>query len=362
MVLVSTIVNSLFRYMKYGALMINFNFFDEWLLLKSNVKNLFLNQRLTRFPYLIGVLFLLLEVYIGNLINLLGIVDSLKLTPNDTFSNYFGRIVLTSDYYIDEPIFFIMTIVINLLGAFTLSELGKRRLNDYSGSALGRCLQYIILIFNILLLGFWGYNQNLTDIDLRVTVDFYIYLFYEYIVLLLLIFVPSNKESNRYGLPNGKQKSGEYNISYEPLYSSSGDKKREDYWDRIGLSHSIDSFRTMFINKLFDYRTRAKRQELYWGVVMFQILTNALNPILFYFYENIFNIDTAIVASLVIYWIFWLWYMLANISCTVRRLHDTGLSGYWLVAMFIPFINIYTLYMTVFKPSINRVELNSINE
>jgi len=78
--------------------------------------------------------------------------------------------------------------------------------------------------------------------------------------------------------------------------------------------------------------------------------------------ENIFNIDTAIVASLVIYWIFWLWYMLANISCTVRRLHDTGLSGYWLVAMFIPFINIYTLYMTVFKPSIKGVELNSINE
>ena len=260
MVLVSTIVNSLFRYMKYGALMINFNFFDEWLLLKSNVKNLFLNQRLTRFPYLIGVLFLLLEVYISNLIIFLGIVDSLKLIPNDTFSNYFGRIVLTSDYSIDEPIFFIMTIVINLLGAFTLSELGKRRLNDYSGSTLGRCLQYIVLIFNILLLGYWGYNQNLTDIDLRMTVDFYIYLFYEYIVLLLLIFVPSNQKSNRYGMPNGKQKSGEYIISYEPLYSSSGDKKREDYWDRIGLSHSIDSFRTMFINKLFDYRTRAKRQ------------------------------------------------------------------------------------------------------
>ena len=58
--------------------MINFNFLDEWLLLKSNVKNLFLNQRLTRFPYLIGVLFLLLEVYIGNLIIFLGIVDSLK--------------------------------------------------------------------------------------------------------------------------------------------------------------------------------------------------------------------------------------------------------------------------------------------
>lgn len=342
--------------------MINFNFLDEWLLLKSNVKNLFLNQRLTRFPYFIGVLFLLLEAYTCNVINFLGIIDSLKFNFNETFQAYFDNIILTSNYEIDKPTFLIMTIIINLLGTFALSELVKRRLNDYSGSALGRYLQYIILIFNILLLGYWGYNQNLIDIDLRMTVDFYIYLFYEYIVLLLLIFVPSNQKSNRYGLPNGKQKSGEYVISYDPLYSSNDDKKREDYWDRIGLSHSIDSFRTMFINKLFDYRTRAKRQELYWGVFMFQIITYALNPVLFYFYENIFNIDTAILASLVIYWIFWLWYMLANISCTVRRLHDTGLSGYWLVAMFIPFINIYTLYMTVFKPSINRVELNSINE
>lgn len=362
MVLVSTIVNSLFRYMKYGALMINFNFFDEWLLLKSNVKNLFLNQRLTRFPYFIGVLFLLLEAYTCNVINFLGIIDSLKFNFNETFQAYFDNIILTSNYEIDKPTFLIMTIIINLLGTFALSELVKRRLNDYSGSALGRYLQYIILIFNILLLGYWGYNQNLTDIDLRMTVDFYIYLFYEYIVLLLLIFVPSNQKSNRYGMPNGKQKSGEYIISYEPLYSSSDDKKREDYWDTIGLSHSIDSFRSMFINKLFDYRTRAKRQELYWGVFMFQIITSALNSVLFYFYENIFNVETAIVASLVIYWIFWIWYTLANISCTVRRLHDTGLSAYWLIAIFIPFINIYTLYMTVFKPSINSVELNSINE
>ena len=61
----------------------------------------------------------------------------------------------------------------------------------------------------------------------------------------------------------------------------------------------------MFINKLFDYRTRAKKTKSYTGgVFMFQIITYALNPILFYFYEKYFNIDTAIVSSLVIYWIF----------------------------------------------------------
>lgn len=140
--------------------MINFNFLDEWLLLKSNVKNLFLNQRLTRFPYFIGVLFLLLEAYTCNVINFLGIIDSLKFNFNETFQAYFDNIILTSNYEIDKPTFLIMTIIINLLGTFALSELVERRLNDYSGSALGRYLQYTILIFNILLLGYWGYNQN----------------------------------------------------------------------------------------------------------------------------------------------------------------------------------------------------------
>ena len=54
-------------------------------------------------------------------------------------------------------------------------------------------------------------------VDSIATLELYIYLFYEYVGGLPLIFVPSNKESNRYGLPNGKQKSGEYNISYEPI-------------------------------------------------------------------------------------------------------------------------------------------------
>lgn len=342
--------------------MINFKFFDEWLLLKHNIRNLFINQRLTRFSYFVGLIFLFIEIYFGNLINLLGIIGSLKFNFNETFQEYFDDVIFSSNYKIDEPMFIIIIVIFNVIGAYVLSELVKRRLNDYSNTRIGQYIQCCILAFNIGILCYWGYNQSFDHIDISVTFNLYSYFFYEHILTLLLVLLPSNKKENIHGLSNGNQKSDDYIIFFEPFYSPSKITEKEDYWDAIGLSHSIDSFKSMFINKLFDYRTRAKRQELYWGVVMFQILTNALNPILFYFYENIFNIDTAIVASLVIYWIFWLWYMLANISCTVRRLHDTGLSGYWLVAMFIPFINIYTLYMTVFKPSIKGVELNSINE
>lgn len=230
-------------------------------------------------------------------------------------------------------------------------------MNDYSNTRIGQYIQCCILAFNIGVLCYWGYNQSFDHINIIVTFNLYSYFFYEHILTLLLVLLPSNKEANIHGLSNGNQKSDDYIIFFEPFYSPSNTTEKEDYWDAIGLSHSIDSFKSMFINKLFDYRTRAKRQELYWGVLMFQILTNALNSVLFFFYENIFNIETAIVASIIIYWIFWGWYMLANLSCTIRRLHDTGHSGYWVITMFIPFVNIYALYMIVFKPSISKVEL-----
>lgn len=337
--------------------MINFKFFDEWLLLKHNIRNLFINQRLTRFSYFVGLIFLFIEIYFGNLINFLGIIGSLKFNFNETFQEYFDNVIFSSNYKIDEPTFIIMTVIFNVIGAYVLAELVKRRLNDYSNTRIGLYIQYSILAFNIGILCYWGYNQSIDHINIRVIFNLYSYFFYEHILTLLLILLPSNKKENIHGLSNGNQKSGDYIIFFEPFYSPSNTTEKEDYWDAIGLSRSIDSFKTMFINKLFDYRTRAKRQELYWGVVMFQILTNALNSVLFFFYENIFNIETAIVASIIIYWIFWGWYMLANLSCTIRRLHDTGHSGYWVITMFIPFVNIYALYMIVFKPSISKVEL-----
>lgn len=337
--------------------MINFKFFDEWLLLKHNIRNLFINQRLTRFSYFVGLIFLFIEIYFGNLINFLGIIGSLKFNFNETFQEYFDNVIFSSNYKIDEPTFIIMTVIFNVIGAYVLAELVKRRLNDYSNTRIGLYIQYSILAFNIGILCYWGYNQSIDHINIRVTFNLYSYFFYEHILTLLLILLPSNKKENIHGFSNGNQKSGDYIIFFEPFYSPSNTTEKEDYWDAIGLSLSIDSFKTMFINKLFDYRTRAKRQELYWGVVMFQILTNALNSVLFFFYENIFNIETAIVASIIIYWIFWGWYMLANLSCTIRRLHDTGHSGYWVITMFIPFVNIYALYMIVFKPSISKVEL-----
>ena len=100
------------------------------------------------------------------------------------------------------------------------------------------------------------------------TVDFYIYLFYEYIVLLLLIFVPSKSKNLIVMVCQMESRRVENTISAMNRYTVPVTIKSERIiWDTIGLSHSIDSFRTMFINKLFDYRTRAKDKS-YTGVYL----------------------------------------------------------------------------------------------
>lgn len=43
-------------------------------------------------------------------------------------------------------------------------------------------------------------------------------------------------------------------------------------------------------------------------------------------------------------------FLLPFITVTIRRLHDSGLSGYWILAMFLPFGTILTIILTI-RPS-----------
>ena len=80
---------------------------------------------------------------------------------------------------------------------------------------------------------------------------------------------------------------------------------------------------------------RASRSEywIWWGflvVVFFAIAAIAL----------LFDTTGAIVAGLVALAIF-----IPNLAVTIRRLHDTGRSGWWLLIVFIPFIGGLILFV-----------------
>ena len=80
-------------------------------------------------------------------------------------------------------------------------------------------------------------------------------------------------------------------------------------------------------NKYAVFSGRARRQE-YWMFVLFYI---------------IFNIVLGVVESLiglvgVLTSIYWLALLIPSIAVAVRRLHDTGRTGWWLLITLIPLI------------------------
>ncbi len=89
----------------------------------------------------------------------------------------------------------------------------------------------------------------------------------------------------------------------------------------------MNYFTECFTKKFCCFQGRARRQE-YWMFVLFSMLTvlatmviSAIIPIL----------------GIILYVGFALASLLPGLGVCVRRLHDTGKSGWWLLINFVPF-------------------------
>ncbi|MEU8774501.1 DUF805 domain-containing protein [Streptomyces sp. NPDC048606] len=81
------------------------------------------------------------------------------------------------------------------------------------------------------------------------------------------------------------------------------------------------------IKRYADFSGRARRQE-YWMFVLFSI------PII----VVLMLVDFALGSYPVIFWIYNLAVFLPTLGLSVRRLHDTGRSGWWYLVSVIPFV------------------------
>ena len=91
---------------------------------------------------------------------------------------------------------------------------------------------------------------------------------------------------------------------------------------------------TTCFNKYVTFSGRARRSE-YWYFMLFIFLVQSVLGVLA---ESSDFVTT--IASL-----FSLAVFLPNIAVTFRRLHDVGKSGWWILASFVPFLNIYLLVL-----------------
>jgi uncharacterized membrane protein YhaH (DUF805 family) len=79
----------------------------------------------------------------------------------------------------------------------------------------------------------------------------------------------------------------------------------------------------------FVYSGRAERLE-HWSFLLFTAICIAIFQVL-----GVYEISTIFPLNWVILLVFF-WIVLANVSLMVRRLHDHGLSGFWLFLLIVP--------------------------
>lgn len=97
--------------------------------------------------------------------------------------------------------------------------------------------------------------------------------------------------------------------------------------------------------KFSDFKGRARRKE-YWMYSLFQgVIGFSLYLISFIFFTNIldYSNEKGLYSSLLLFVIFLMLHFIPNIAITVRRLHDTGKSGWWYLLSLIPYIGPFIL-------------------
>ena len=300
---------------------------NELSLFKQNIEMLRVNQRIGRLAYLWAVCGLMVSKFLAYLIFvlLIGIIQGTPLQGSQYLSYiYFGSL---------QIIHIIATIFIL-----------KRRLND-----CGSSLWYMILvpIAYLSLWVYWGMSFSWASIsETIVNASFYWDgFFWQYFILTCFALPLSVPDSNKYGLDEGRDRYNNYIITYARSSTISEDKdaSRFDYmcscvWDALFV-------------KLVDVNGRSSVSAFWVGLTGSCIFMD----IIMYMAIAVVSLIVHLGISLYIpHWgfmIILIWPAIAMITLGIRRLHDSLLSGLWMIGLFIPYINIFVSYHLLFKKS-----------
>ena len=300
---------------------------NELSLFKQNIEMLRVNQRIGRLAYLWAVCGLMVSKFLAYLIFvlLIGIIQGSPLQGSQYLSYiYFGSL---------QIIHIIATIFIL-----------KRRLND-----CGSSLWYMILvpIAYLSLWVYWGMSFSWASIsETIVNASFYWDgFFWQYFILVCFALPLSVPDSNEYGLDEGRDRYNNYIINYarSSTISEGKDASRFDYmcscvWDALFV-------------KLVDVNGRSSVSAFWVGLTGSCIFMD----IIMYMAIAVVSLIVHLGISLYIprwgFMVILIWPAIAMITLGIRRLHDSLLSGLWMIGLFIPYINIFVSYHLLFKKS-----------
>ena len=103
----------------------------------------------------------------------------------------------------------------------------------------------------------------------------------------------------------------------------------------------MDALTVVFRNKFGDFNGRASRSEYWWGYLGYFLITNVflIGAMIFSFALSMVSPEAGFVV-LFLPLLAFLVFVIPLLSSSVRRLHDTGKSGWMILITFIPCIGL----------------------
>lgn len=311
---------------------------DELFLLKTNVKSLILSWRITRTPYFLSILLVYLS-YISMPAKLLEPVILLNLS-----TEYEEGIISFIGY---------TNLIVSLLN---FSVLAIRRILD----AEQKWISGFVILAGIYTLytNYLNYSPPILVVsyteDMLATamsVDLNIWV----VGLLILSLFPSNEYDNVYGLSNCIEQvsSGFIRINFGGF---------EQFLDEFSLYKIAPIFKKILSTELFNWRGRISRGELIYYYIVYQFMVLLL-VILIYSIGTILPtilLKNIFLSSIVA--IFLIWCFIYLLKVLIQRLHDSYSSAFWLFGVFIPYVNVYVLYLILFKGSWRYIDTSVISD
>ena len=305
---------------------------DELFLLKTNVKSIMLSWRITRTPYFLSIILVYLS-YISMPAKLLEPVILLGLSPE-----YEEGIISFIGY---------ANLVVSLL---IFSVLAIRRILD----ADRKWISGFVILAGIYTLytNYLNYSPPILVVsyteDMLATamsVDLNIWV----VGLLILSLFPSNEYDNAYGLSYCIEQvsSGFIRINFGGF---------EQFLDEFSLYKIAPIFKKILSTELFNWRGRISRGELIYYYMVYQIMVLLLVILIYSIGTILSTISLEHIFLIFIVSIFWIWCFIYILRILILRLHDSYSSAFWIFGLFIPYVNIYVIYLLLVKGSWQYIE------
>lgn len=294
---------------------------NELLLLKTNIKSLILSWRITRTPYLLSIILVYFS-YIA--------------MPGLTFNSLpeYEESVVSLIGYANLGI---SLLIFSVLAIRRILDVDRKWISGFVIVAGVYTLYTNYLNYSPPILAV-SYTEDSLITNMSVNLNIWV------MGLLILSLFPSNECDNDYGLSNCIEKVGSSFIRID--FGGF-----EQFLDEFSLYKIVPILKKILSLELFNWKGRISRGELIYYYMVYQIMVLLL-VMLIYSIGTI--LPTILLKNIFLYsilTIFLIWCFLYVLKVLIQRLHDSYSSALWIFGLFIPYINVYVIYLLLVKGS-----------